>query len=92
MNELNNESNKIKTEFINHATAKGQDEKALESAADEFIDNIVNKYKSILSGNKELHMRVQKGGMTDYMTSMSEVEYRNKYLKYKSKYLALKNN
>jgi len=93
MSELQNEkANKVKTEFINHAVAKGDDEKALENAAEEFIENIVNKYKSIASGNKELHMTVQKGGMVDYMTSMQEVKYRNKYLKYKSKYLALKNN
>ena len=60
------------------------------------FNQLTDKYTfppaNALSGNKELHMRVQKGGMTDYMTSMSEVEYRNKYLKYKSKYLALKNN
>jgi hypothetical protein len=86
------EPNKIKTEFINHTVAKGSDKKELKSAADDFIENIVNKYKSILSGNKELHMNVQKGGMINYMTSLQEVKYRNKYLKYKSKYLELKNN
>lgn len=88
--ELNNKSNKVKTEFINHSVAKEQTEKSLHSAAEEFIDNIVNKYKSLLSDNKELHMRVQKGGMVNNMTNMKEVEFRNKYLKYKSKYLNLK--
>lgn len=92
MSELQNDkADKVKTEFINHTIAKGQNEKALASAAEEFIENIVNKYKSVLSGNKELHMSVQKGGMAKYMTSSQEVKYRNKYLKYKSKYLALKN-
>ena len=88
----NNKPNKVKTEFINHAVAKEQNEKSLHNAAEEFIDNIVNKYKSILSGNKELHVRVQKGGMINNMTSIQEVQFRNKYLKYKSKYLSLKNN
>jgi thiol-disulfide isomerase/thioredoxin len=78
----------VKTEFIDHSVAKG--ESGLDSAAEEFVDNIVNKYKSILSDKKELHVRVQKGGMAKYMTSTQEEEYRNKYLKYKSKYLGLK--
>lgn len=87
-----NNPHKVKTEFINHAVAKEQNKEAFEAAANEFIDNIVNKYKSVLSGNKELHLSVQKGGMIDYMTSAQEVKYRKKYLKYKSKYLTFKNN
>lgn len=92
MSDLNekNEKNKTKTEFINHAVANGQDKKALEDAANEFVNNIVNKYKSMLSDNKELHIDVQKGGMKNHITSIQEAIYRNKYLKYKSKYLYLK--
>jgi thiol-disulfide isomerase/thioredoxin len=88
----NNNPVKVKTEFINHSVANGGTQQAMNNAAEEFIQNIINKYKSILSGGKELHISVQKGGMSNYMTSNQEVKYRNKYLKYKSKYLTLKNN
>jgi thiol-disulfide isomerase/thioredoxin len=89
---IDNKTQKKKTEFINHSVAREPGTKGEQKAVDEFINNIVNKYKSILSGGKEEHMSVQTGGMVKYTTSVEEVKYRNKYLKYKSKYLELKNN
>lgn len=88
-----NGNSRPKTEFISHTTAK---QGGVEQAVQEFVKNIINKYKSIKSDNKVEYTTVQKGGqyrkMASNMTSMEEVEYRNKYLKYKSKYLELKNN
>jgi len=81
----------VKTEFIKHTIAKEKDDKGNKKAADEFIENITNKYKSMKSGRVDI-VKVQKGGMINYKTNMDEVNYRNKYLKYKSKYLELKNN
>ena len=89
---IDTKSNKKKTEFIDHTVVKEQGESGEKKAAEEFINNIVNKYRSILSGGKEEHMSVQRGGMINYITNVEEVKYRNKYLKYKSKYLELKNN
>ena len=80
-----------KTEFVNHTISREQGKQGIEKAAQEFVQNIINKYKSIKSGNKEEYTTVQRGGNTKAMTSMNEVEYRNKYLKYKTKYLELKN-
>ena len=88
--QLSGDNGRPKTEFINHTVSREQGNKGLEKAAEEFIENIVNKYKSIKSGKKEI-VRVQKGGMHNFITSLEEEEYRNKYLKYKSKYLGLKN-
>ena len=90
MKELNGGS-RAKTEFINHTISKQQNKQGLDEAATEFIQNIVNKYKSIKSGKSE-YVQIQKGGMINYKTSMNEEEYRNKYLKYKSKYLNLRTN
>jgi thiol-disulfide isomerase/thioredoxin len=89
---IDNNTNKKKTEIINHTVAKQTGEIGKKKAAEEFINNIVNTYKTIMSGGKEQHMSVQKGGMLNNITSVEEVKYRNKYLKYKSKYLELKNN
>lgn len=82
--------NRAKTEFINHTVAKEEGNKGIKKAVQEFVENIINKYKSIKSGRVDI-VKVQKGGMLNYKTSMDEVNYRNKYLKYKSKYLELKN-
>ena len=89
---IDNETNKKKTEFIDHTVVTEEGSLGEKKAVKEFINNIVNKYRSILSGGKEEHMSVQKGGMINYITNVEEVKYRKKYLKYKSKYLELKNN
>jgi thiol-disulfide isomerase/thioredoxin len=83
---------KHNTVFIDHTVSKEQSTQGEEQAAEDFINNIINKYKSILSGGKEEHLSVQRGGMLKYKTSANEVKYRNKYLKYKTKYLEFKNN
>lgn len=75
---------------IDHTIATEQGNKGNIQAAEEFIQNIVNKYKSIKSGNKVEYVSVQRGGMNNFRTSLEESNYRNKYLKYKSKYLELK--
>jgi hypothetical protein len=90
---IDTQQNIKKAEFIEHSVAKGQGQQAKIKAADEFINNIVNKYKSMISENKEVHITVkQKGGMLQDITSLEEVKYRQKYLKYKRKYLEHKNN
>ncbi len=88
--QLKSDNGRPKTEFINHTISREQNDEGIEKAAEEFIENIVNKYESIKSGKKEI-VRVQKGGMRNFITSLEEEEYRNKYLKYKRKYLGLKN-
>lgn len=96
----NNGNSRPKTEYVNHTMTKDRGQQGIEKAAQEFVQNIINKYKSIKSGNKVEYVTVQKRGqkggqledIRNHMTSMEEVGYRNKYLKYKSKYLELKNN
>jgi hypothetical protein len=83
---------KVLNDTVEHVTAKGVDEKSLNDASNVFINNIRNKYKSLTSDNKELHLAVQMGGMYNNRTNIEDEKYRNKYLKYKSKYLELKNN
>lgn len=89
MNESNSKT-RPKTEFINHTLSREEGKQGLDKAVKEFIQNIINKYKSIKSG-KEEHITVQNGGMSNYITSNEDNNYRIKYLKYKSKYLELKN-
>ena len=61
-----------------------------QEASNRFLVNVTNLIKSIESDNKILYM--QTGGvMIKYQTSSNDEIYRNKYLKYKSKYLELKN-
>ena len=79
-----------KTELINHTVIKEKGDKGIEKASTEFIENIRNKYKSMKSG-KSVFVSVQRGGMLNYMTTLEDENYRNKYLKYKSKYLNIKN-
>lgn len=88
---LDGKTKKKKTEFIDHSVVKREGEIGKKEAVNEFIDNIVNKYKSIMSGGTEEYIRVQTGGMEKFQTSISEVLYKQKYLKYKSKYLQIKN-
>jgi thiol-disulfide isomerase/thioredoxin len=65
-----------------------EDRDQIKSSSEIFIKNIENVLKSIDSENKSLFVQV--GGKTDNKTLLSEEIYRNKYLKYKSKYLNLK--
>lgn len=49
---------KEKIESIEHVIANGKHKKAIEEAAYEFINNIINKYKTLKSDNSELHISV----------------------------------
>jgi thiol-disulfide isomerase/thioredoxin len=80
---------KKKTDFVDHTVAEGSSDKDVDRAVENFLNNIVNKYKSMNSDGKEEYVAVQKGGMRLFTTDMNEVKYREKYLKYKSKYLNL---
>lgn len=88
----NNKNNKYYT--IDHTIVKENikdDSEKNKEASKRFLTNISNLIKSIDSGNKVLYL--QKGGdIQNYKTSLDEEIYRKKYLKYKSKYLELKNN
>lgn len=53
-------------------------------AALEFLNNIKNKIKTMISDKKDLYLP-QQGGFTN----TNEIIYRKKYIKYKSKYLEL---
>lgn len=90
---VDTKNNIKKAEFVNHTVAKGEEVEHKQTAAEDFINNLVNMYKTMISENKELHISVkQGGGMLQHVTSLEEVKYRNKYLKYKTKYLEYKNN
>jgi hypothetical protein len=95
-----NKNSKPKIEIIEHTVAK--DRNSLNEARDEFLENIINRYKTIKSGNtvefklvhshndKQPQRRGQKGGRLQNITTLEETKYRDKYLKYKSKYLKYK--
>ena len=70
---------------------KNDDEAEKNDAADRFLNNISNSLKSLNSDNKILYT-MSGGAMINYQTSLTEELYRKKYLKYKSKYIELKNN
>jgi hypothetical protein len=97
-----NGNNRPKMAIIPHSVAKTQGAQGIAEAIEVFNQNVINKLRDFDSDNKvehvgaqhvrAQHVRAQSGGMYKYMTSMEEVGYRNKYLKYKSKYIKLKNN
>ena len=61
----------------------------VEEAAKKFLNNIVNAYKTATSDNKAVHVDVRGGG---YSNIFANSVYKEKYLKYKAKYLELKNS
>lgn len=66
------------------------DKEKKKEASKRFLNNLSNLLKSLESGNKVLYLQTG-GGMRNYQTSLKEEIYRKKYLKYKAKYLELKN-
>ena len=64
--------------------------KQVEEASKRFMENIINSLKTIESGGSVKYTQTG-GGRTSYTPIIQET-YRNKYLKYKSKYLELKQN
>lgn len=89
--EKDNKNNKYYTidHTIVNQNIKDDSEKNKE-ASKRFLVNISNLIKSLDSDNKVLYLQTG-GGMSKYQTSSQEEIYRKKYLKYKSKYLELKN-
>jgi thiol-disulfide isomerase/thioredoxin len=83
--------NTVEHTVINGEFANESEQELLEEkAAERFLENIVNLIKNNNSGNKVLH--IQNGGnMINKLTQNFDEIYRKKYLKYKSKYLELKN-
>jgi hypothetical protein len=63
--------------------------KLIKEASDKFLQNIINKYNTIVSNKKEVHINLQNGGLNE---NYSQSIYKEKYLKYKAKYLKLKNS
>lgn len=76
---------------VPHSVAKTQRKEDMHIATDEFINNIKNSYKSLMSEHKE-YRSVQSGGSNlNNKTTLNQEIYRNKYIKYKQKYINLKN-
>lgn len=87
---LINKDNKINYHNINHVEVENiKDKKQISSSSKIFIENISNALKSLNSENKSLFLQIG-GNINNNKTLLSEEKYRNKYLKYKSKYLNLK--
>ncbi len=88
----NNDKNR-KYYTIEHTVVNNNinnEEEKIKEASNRFLINLSNLLKSLESGNKVLYL--QTGGyMKNYQTSLKEEIYRKKYLKYKAKYLELKN-
>jgi thiol-disulfide isomerase/thioredoxin len=63
--------------------------KEIDDAANKFLNNITNAYKTATSDNKAVHVDVQDGGNLNIFSNSA---YKGKYLKYKAKYLELKNS
>lgn len=83
-----NDYHEVNRSLVNESSNESEDELTKE-AAHKFLTNIVNLIKSLKSDKKKLF--VQTGGSIIYeKTSLVEKEYRDKYLKYKMKYLKLK--
>ena len=91
------QSQQIKTVQINSSSTKSEKE-LLKDAALEFLDIVVNKYKSLTSDKKDIFINVnsQSGGNNIFLKNQSlnneDLKYKAKYLKYKAKYLELKKN
>lgn len=80
---------KIRTEYIDHTVIDNSikdADKALNMASNNFINNIVNKYKTINSDNKDTYTS-QKGGVCKL-----EDKYKKQYLELKSRYIEMKLN
>ena len=94
-----NHDGKIKVAQVEHTSISrgnnmfgGQNnnnKKEVEEAANKFLNNIVNAYKTVTSDNKAVHIDVQDGGN---FNNFSNSVYKHKYLKYEAKYLELKNS
>lgn len=99
----------IRTDFIDHVNINSNNNEDLSKtevinrlqneAASKFINNIINKYKTIYSPTKDLYINLQNGGASanikrissNQYTTLEESKYRHKYLKYKNKYLNMLN-
>ena len=90
----NNEYLQIEQTIINENEKKNNKKQLYEVAAKKFITNIINALKNINSDNRVLI--TQQGGNINNNESkrnfLNEELYKKKYLKYKSKYLELKNS
>ena len=80
---------KLKTAQVEHTsinvrTGGGSNNNKTQEAVDRFLNNIVNVYKTLTSDNKAVHVNVQDGG------KLPNSIYKEKYLKYKAKYIELK--
>jgi thiol-disulfide isomerase/thioredoxin len=100
--------NKTRTDFIDHVNIKPSENdnvnkeevmnKLQKEAADTFVNSIINKYKTVYSDKKDVFVNAQKGGFnlkrisSNDFTSLEESSYRQKYLKYKNKYIELQSN
>ncbi len=73
----------------------GSESKLNTDAAQRFLTNCENCYKTLISGKKDVFITVKGGGTCNTCCGSAVPEesddiYKNKYLKYKNKYLELK--
>lgn len=87
--------NKNKVSPIHHVVANHDDKlneaDEIKKSATEFVDNISNGYKTLTSDSKDLFTNMTGGGNKNLdRTTKNEALSRQKYIKYKTKYLELK--
>jgi len=81
---VNDKDYNINTTSINENISK---DKQLEDAANKFINNILQTHKTVTSDRKDNYIAHSGGNIFN-----NDIIYRNKYIKYKSKYLELSKN
>lgn len=81
---VNNKDYNINTTSVDENIPK---DKQIEDAANKFINNILQQYKTVTSERKDNYIAHIGGNILN-----NDIIYRNKYIKYKSKYLELCNN
>ena len=95
-----NHDGKIKTAQVEHTSTNvridgGNSDDKIEEASKRFLNNIVNIYKTLTSDNKSIFIDAQTGGKLQKISSnannLDEQNYKEKYLKYKAKYVELLN-
>lgn len=104
---IKNDKNKIQGDIIEHTvieqTNNKDKQKLINNATDMFISKVESKYKSVINGKGDEYINVEgvSGGgigkcrldapISSHDNSMEENNYKQKYIKYKTKYLNLLN-
>ncbi len=92
------DGDKVHSAMVDHTVVSEEisdSEQQIKDAAQRFLKNVSNGFKTLESDGKSLYLESQSGGSnkcctTDFNNQKSNIDYKNKYLKYKNKYLELK--